>query len=155
MAIFLSKSVYVRFLAVFTIALCCVSVQAADPVYTRLFSNKALEGYDAVSYFKSGKPVKGAKEHKLEYNGAVWLFSSAENLLEFKSSPESFEPQYGGYCAWAVSEKNDFAPGDPEHWSIIDNKLYLNYNAKVKRDWISDSSGFIEKADRNWPDLIN
>lgn len=127
---------------------------AASPIYTKAFSNKALKGYDVVSYFTSDTPVKGLKEHSLKHKGATWLFSSAENLELFKATPQAYEPQYGGYCAWAVGAKNDLAPGNPKHWSMVDGKLYLNYNSDIKNEWLEDTSGFIGKADKNWPNLI-
>jgi len=127
---------------------------AADEVYTGIFSNKAVSGYDTVAYFTEGKPVKGDSKWQTEYKGADWLFSSQENLNKFKANPEAYAPQYGGYCAWAISEKNDFASADPDHWAIVDGKLYLNYDAEVKKWWDEDRSGHISAADKNWPTLI-
>lgn len=130
------------------------SVHAEDPVYTGIFSNKAVDGYDAVAYFTEGKPVKGSKKFKTEYMGADWYFSSQENLEKFTANPENFAPQYGGYCAWAIAEKNDFAPGDPEQWKIVNGKLYLNYNADIQQRWQKDIPGFIATGDKNWPLLV-
>jgi YHS domain-containing protein len=128
---------------------------ADDAIYTGIFSNKALDGYDTVAYFTENKPVKGSSDYQTEYKGADWYFSSNENLQAFLVSPEKYAPQYGGYCAWAVSAKNDFAPGDPDEWSLVDGKLYLNYNAKIKAKWEADRVNHITQADRNWPELIN
>lgn len=130
-------------------------VYAQDPIYTGFFSNKALNGYDTVAYFTDNKPIKGDEKYVTEYKGANWYFSSAEHLSMFKENPEKYAPQYGGYCAWAVAAKSDFASGDPNQWSLIDGKLYLNYNADVKADWDKDPQGFIKKGDQNWPKLIN
>ncbi|KGY14353.1 YHS domain protein [Vibrio tubiashii] len=127
---------------------------AADEIYTGIFSNKAVSGYDTVAYFTEGKPVKGDSKWQTEYKGADWLFSSQENLNKFKANPEAYAPQYGGYCAWAISEKNDFASSDPNQWAIVDGKLYLNYNADVKSWWDEDRAGHISAADKNWPSLI-
>jgi YHS domain-containing protein len=126
---------------------------ALDPVYTTLFSNKAIGGYDAVSYFTNGKPVAGSKQHSFEYQGATWLFATAENRKSFEAQPQKYAPQYGGYCAWAVAQGYD-APGDPEFWKIVDGKLYLNYNAKVQAQWDANVPGFIKSADENWPKLL-
>ncbi|MGF1815517.1 YHS domain-containing (seleno)protein, partial [Vibrio splendidus] len=60
----------------------------------------------------------------------------------------------GGYCAWAVSAKSDFAPGDPNQWTIVDNKLYLNYDQEIKQRWEQDRAQHIQKADTVWPQLI-
>ncbi|WP_299378956.1 YHS domain-containing (seleno)protein, partial [uncultured Kiloniella sp.] len=80
------------------------SFAAQDPVYTSFISSLAINGYDPVAYFKSGKPVEGSKDHTTEWMGATWYFSSKENLESFVATPEAFAPQYGGYCAWAVAQ---------------------------------------------------
>lgn len=126
---------------------------AADKVYTGTFSNKAVSGYDTVAYFTEGKPVKGSSEHKSEYNGATWHFSSAENKAKFDENPSKYAPQYGGYCAWAVSQGYT-ASGDPNQWAIHNGKLYLNYNADVKKKWDANRDGFIADANKNWPTLV-
>lgn len=136
------------------LSLMSFSVFAEDPIYTGFFSNKALDGYDTVAYFTDGKPIKGDKQWQTEYQGADWYFSSQENLNKFKADPQAYAPQYGGYCAWAVSAKNDFAPADPNQWAIVDGKLYLNYNAEIKAWWDDDRSGHITQADKNWPALL-
>lgn len=127
---------------------------AADEVSTGIFSNKAVSGYDTVAYFTQGKPIKGDSKWQTQYKGADWYFSSQANLDTFIADPEAYAPQYGGYCAWAVSAKNGFAPSDPNQWSIINGKLYLNYNAEVKALWDADRAGHISTADQNWPTLI-
>ncbi|MEZ9073779.1 YHS domain-containing (seleno)protein [Vibrio splendidus] len=129
-------------------------VFAADEIYTGFFSSKALDGYDTVAYFTSGEPVEGNKKFSTEYKGADWYFSSEKNLTLFVNNPEKYAPQYGGYCAWAVSEKSDFAPGDPNQWTIVDNKLYLNYDQEIKQRWEQDRAQHIQKADTVWPQLI-
>ena len=109
----------------------------------------AIEGVDPVAYFTERKPVKGSGKFSLKWKGATWRFSSAENLERFKASPEKYEPQYGGFCAYAVSEGYT-ASIDPEAWSIVDGKLYLNYSKSVKQLWSQDIPGRIRKGDRNW-----
>ncbi|ADZ89700.1 YHS domain-containing (seleno)protein [Marinomonas mediterranea] len=127
---------------------------AQSEIYTGYFSSKAVGGYDTVAYFTQGKPVKGSSDYKTEFKGANWYFASQANLDLFKQDPDKYAPQYGGYCAWAVSAKNDFAKGDPEHWSIVDGKLYLNYNQNIKDKWSQDIPGHIAQGDKNWPTLI-
>ncbi len=126
---------------------------AAEPIYTGTFSNSAVGGYDIVSYFTAGKPVKGDKKIKTEYKGADWYFSSQENLDLFKANPEKYEPQYGGYCAWAAAH-DTLAKGDPEQWHIIDGKLYLNYNKKINDQWFPRSQELIPVADKAFPKLL-
>ena len=126
---------------------------AIDPVYTGFFSDLALEGHDPVAYFTEGRPVEGAAQFETEWNGAKWRFSSAENLETFKADPEAYAPQYGGYCAWAVSQGKD-ASGDPQYWAIVDDKLYINYDRGIQQRWDADRAGFIQAADQKWPDLV-
>ncbi|MBF4256347.1 YHS domain-containing protein [Vibrio anguillarum] len=127
---------------------------AEDEIYTSFLSNKALSGYDTVAYFTEGEPVKGSSGFSTLYKNAQWYFSSKENLELFLNNPNQYAPQYGGYCAWAVSEKNDFAPGDPNQWAIVDGKLYLNYDKKIKTLWDANQAVHIQQADKNWPNLI-
>lgn len=126
---------------------------AVEPVYTSLFSNNAVGGHDVVAYFDDGRPVKGSKKHSTNWNGARWLFASAKNLAAFEAEPERYAPQYGGYCAWAVSQGYT-AKGNPDNWKIVDGKLYLNYDANVQKTWESDIPGFIRDANTNWPKLL-
>lgn len=128
-------------------------VIAADSVYTSWKDNVAVGGYDTVSFF-SGKPQKGKKEFTFDYAGAEWSFSTRGNLDLFKTNPEAFMPQYGGYCAWAVA-KNKLAKGSPKHWHVEDGKLYLNFNARIQRRWEKDIPGFVRQARENWPDILS
>lgn len=144
----------------FAIALAVIAIPAApaafadkDPVYTGNFSNVAVEGYDPVAYFTEGKPVKGDKDFTTEYQGAEWRFSSQANLDAFLADPEKYAPQYGGYCAWAVSQGYT-AKGDAKHWKIVDGKLYLNYNSSIQKKWEKDIPGFIQSADASWPTVL-
>lgn len=127
---------------------------AKDPVYTALFSSNAAGGYDVTAYFSENKAVEGSKKYSTEYNGARWLFASQENLDRFLADPEKYAPQYGGYCAWAAAQ-GQTAKGDPEHWSIHDGKLYLNYDAEIKQQWLSDKVNLISEADKHWPTLLD
>ncbi|MBW2244788.1 MAG: YHS domain-containing protein [Deltaproteobacteria bacterium] len=126
---------------------------ALDPVYTGRFSSLALGGYDPVAYFVDGRPVEGSDEHELSWNGATWRFSSAENQARFQADPEAHAPQYGGYCAWAVSQGKT-ASADPERWKIVGGKLYLNYNGAIQQRWEKDVPGFIAAADEYWPGIL-
>lgn len=129
------------------------AASAEAPVYTSTFSNVALAGYDTVSYFTAGKPVKGSAAHKVTYKGAEWRFSSAANLAKFKASPARFAPQYGGYCAWAVSQGYT-ASGDPTVWKIVGGKLYVNYNQEIGAKWSKNIPAFIASGNKNWPKIL-
>lgn len=122
----------------------------ASEIYTGLLSNTAVGGYDPVAYHTQGKPVQGSRSHTTEWKGATWRFVSAENRALFLADPERYAPQYGGHCAWAVSQGYT-AKGDPNHWRVVDGKLYLNYNAQVQSDWEKDIPGHIRNANGNWP----
>lgn len=130
------------------------AVHAAKPVYSGGRDRAAIRGYDPVSYFTQGKPVKGLKEFALEHNGAKWLFSSEGNLTLFKNNPDKYSPQYGGYCAYAVS-KGSTASIKPEFFTIHDNKLYLNYSKSVFKKWNKDKDDYIEDANQEWPGLVD
>jgi len=121
---------------------------------TKVYStdNGAIDGYDAVAFFTDSAAVKGDKAFTTEWNGASWCFASAENLDAFKSNPEKYAPQYGGYCAYGTADGH-LSPTQAETWTILDNKLYFNYNMKVKERWMQDQNGYIEKANKNWPEL--
>lgn len=125
----------------------------AESIYTKFFSDVAVSGYDTVAFFTENKPVKGDKKYKAEYMGAEWYFSSEKNKSMFEANPDKYRPQYGGHCAWAVAANNAKAPGNVEYWRIVDDKLYLNYNKDVQDKWIQDIPGFIEAANKNWPEL--
>jgi len=112
----------------------------------------AIDGYDAVAYFTEGMPVKGEVQFTYLWRGASWYFSSAANLEKFRAEPGKYAPQYGGYCAYGTAEGHK-APTQPDAWTIVAGKLYLNYNRDVKDIWSKDRSNFIKKADANWDDV--
>jgi YHS domain-containing protein len=112
----------------------------------------AIKGYDPVAYFVAGGPAEGSAEFEWEWQGATWRFTSAANQARFAADPVKYAPQYGGYCAWAVSN-NYTAPVDPEAWKIVAGKLYLNYNRDVQARWEKEMSQRIKQADAHWPEL--
>ena len=113
----------------------------------------ALRGYDAVAYFKEGAAAEGRAEFAHEWNGARWLFKSAENRGAFAREPEAYAPQYGGYCSYAIS-RGYTADGDPQAWKIVGGRLYLNYNVEVRRLWEQDEPDNIRKGEANWPQFL-
>lgn len=143
-------------LAAFIVSTALAAIPAAaadkDPVFTTR-GNLAIRGYDPVAYFTEGKAVKGDKDFTLGWRGADWRFASDENRGLFADDPEKYAPRYGGYCAWAVSN-NYTAPTDPDAFTIVGDKLYLNYNRKIMEQWLDDRDAHIESADRNWPAVL-
>lgn len=114
----------------------------------------AINGYDPVAYFTEAAPVQGDAAHAVDYKGATWHFANAENKAAFEADPAAYAPQYGGYCAYAVS-KGATAKTEPDAWTVHDGKLYLNYDISVRSIWQQDVPGNIAKADTNWPDVLN
>lgn len=130
------------------------TAQAADDlIYTGLFSNTAVSGYDAVSYHTEGAPVRGSREFRTQWQGAEWRFASQDNLDLFLADPNAYAPAYGGYCAWAIAQGYT-AKGDPEFWRIVDGILYLNFDRSVQERWENDIPGFIEAANANYPSVV-
>ncbi len=139
-------------------ALTLAAVAAAMPTWALDPVNKdrqglALHGYDPVAYFTDGVPTAGSPDHTYEWMGATWRFASAEHRDAFAAEPERYAPQYGGYCAYAVS-KGYTADVDPEAWRLVDGELYLNYSPKVQKLWQEDIPGRIASADAHWPKLL-
>ena len=125
---------------------------ALAPVWSN-WRGLAVAGYDPVAYFTDGKAVEGSSEFTTEWKGATWRFASAAHRDQFVAQPDKYAPQYGGYCAWAVSQ--DHTAGiDPQAWKIVDGKLYLNYDKDVQQKWQQDVPDNIRKADGNWPHLL-
>jgi YHS domain-containing protein len=137
-----------KFLVLYLIAFVLFSCQSkTNEVYST--EEGAIGGYDPVAYFREEKPVKGDKQFVADWNNAKWYFSSEENLTDFKTDPLKYAPQYGGYCAYGTAEGHK-APTQPDAWTIVDDKLYLNYDTDVKSVWMKDQTKLILKADSNW-----
>jgi YHS domain-containing protein len=113
----------------------------------------AIRGTDPVAYFTEGRPVQGNSNFSHQWMNATWHFASAENRDRFAANPEQYAPQYGGYCAFAVA--NNYAASTiPEAWSIVDGKLYLNFDLGVRDRWEGAIPDNIAKANQNWPNAL-
>jgi YHS domain-containing protein len=113
----------------------------------------AVSGYDPVTYFRQQKAIKGKKEFAVFHQGVTYYFSSAENKEEFKKDPSKYEPQYGGWCAYAMGKDGSKVEIDPATFKIIDGKLYLYYNKffnNTLKSWNRDEQNLKTKADVNW-----
>ena len=141
------------FIAAFALPVAAFAAKAPAPEISTAADRLAAGGYDVTAYFRHGKPMPGSSMHQLEYKGATWRFASGEALAAFKASPVAFAPQFGGYCAWAVSQ-GYLAPGDPAQWKIVDGKLYLNFNARAKELWEADQADAIVRGHANWPRVL-
>ena len=112
----------------------------------------AIRGYDPVAYFAEGAAVEGSKQFSCSWKGTEWHFKNQSNLDTFRANPEKYAPQFGGYCAYGASE-NHKSPTEPNAFTIVNDKLYLNYNMKVKEMWMKDTKGRIATAEKNWNTL--
>ena len=115
-----------------------------------------LQGYDAVSYFKSDTPQKGNAKFKTDYQGATYYFASDANKNEFLKKPEQYAPQYGGWCAYAVADSKSKVEIDPTSFLIQNGKLLVFYNGvwgNTRKKWSKDSTTFLKTADANWPEV--
>jgi YHS domain-containing protein len=109
----------------------------------------AIQGFDPVAYVTELTGSKGSTDFTSVYKGSVFHFKNAANRDAFTANPEKFAPQYHGYCAFGVS-RGYKAATSPDAFTVVDGKLYLNYNAEVKTMWAKDVPGFIGKADSQW-----
>lgn len=127
---------------------------ADSPVFFANDDGVAVSGYDPVAYFTEQKPTKGDPSISVKHENATYYFSSIANRDKFLAEPASYMPQYGGYCAYAASLGKK-APTDPNQWTVRDGKLYLNYDAKIQKQWLVDPAKFIQRADSLWEEIKN
>jgi YHS domain-containing protein len=140
-----------------------VSTFSQDPTGLRkkqfnLEKGIAINGYDAVAYYAQGKPVKGSKELAVMDDGITYYFSSVANKEEFKKNPSQYEPQYGGWCAYAMGTEGTKVDVDPETFKILNGKLYLFYNKffnNTLKSWNKNETLLRPKADSNWQKIYH
>ncbi len=129
---------------------------AQDRAHFNLDETLAIQGYDPVSYF-SGEAKEGSEDLAVTYQGATYYFSSERNRDAFIASPENYEPQYGGWCAYAIGANGEKVSVNPETFKILDGKLYLFYNAfltNTLKSWNKDETNLKAKADENWKGIV-
>jgi len=141
--------------ALFTIGTGTLMSQTSDRLkqFNLSGSHLAIEGYDPVSYFTMGKAMEGSKSFKVNNQGVTYYFTSKENRDLFNTNPAKYEPQYGGWCAYAMGAKGEKVEIDPETFKIVDGKLYLFYNKffnNTLKSWNKDEANLNKKADINW-----
>ncbi len=143
----MKRTIIIAVLALFTIV-------QAKAQKSEIFApgGKAIKGYDPVAFFKESKPVKGADSLSYSWKEATWLFSNRQNLKAFKADPDKYAPQYGGYCAYGLSQGHK-APTQTDTWTVVNDKLYFNYNSKTKELWTKDQPALIKTADEKWPEI--
>ncbi|MBL0182697.1 MAG: YHS domain-containing protein [Chitinophagaceae bacterium] len=153
-----------RSLFVFAVlSLITISANAQDAGALRkkhfnLDNGIAIQGYDPVAYFTENKAIKGKKDMAVYHQGVTYYFSSPGNKELFKANPSKYEPEYGGWCAYAMGEKGEKVSVDPETFKILNGKLYLFYNrffTNTLKDWNKNEASLKSKADVNWPKLFH
>ena len=134
------------------IALTMLAPAHAEDIFMKRSWSHAVGGYDVVAYHTQSEAVVGNDAYQTELHGVTWRFSSQANLDLFLANPDQYRPHYGGYCAWAMASGKK-AAGDPNVWHIYEGNLYLNVSPGIKRKWLKDIDGFIERADAQWAAL--
>jgi YHS domain-containing protein len=133
-----------------------IAVHAQTPQKTNVNVNSdhvALGGYDPVAYFEQQRPVKGSAAIAAQNNGATYWFSTLANKKRFVDSPSSYQPQYGGWCAYAMGAEGEKVEVNPETFKVLDGKLYLFYNKflhNTLETWNKNENELKTKADKNW-----
>lgn len=149
----------ILFTLIIALATMSISAQTASKRTAEFNLEKkvAIQGYDPVAYFKQGKALKGKKELIATYEGVIYQFSSVANKDLFVKNAASYEPQYGGWCAYAMGSSGEKVEINPETFKIIDGKLFLFYNAyfnNTLKSWNKDEASLKAKADANWKKII-
>ena len=114
----------------------------------------AIKGYDTVAYFTDSRAIKGKSEYAYNWNDASWYFSKPENRDLFAANPDRYAPQFRGHCAYGLA-KGMLVAADPEEWTIVDGKLYMNYDRSFRDSWRQDKAAMIKKAEENWAEKKN
>lgn len=131
--------------------------EARKKQYNLEASGLAIQGYDPVAYFTMSKAVEGKKEFSANYNGVTYRFASKQNQDEFARNPVRYEPQFGGWCAYAMGKKGEKVSIDPATFKVLDGKLYLFYNKyfnNTLKSWNQDEARLKTQADRNWMKFV-
>ena len=153
----MKKSLLILFVLLFSTTVFSQSISKRVTDFN-LEKKVAIQGYDPVAYFVQKKAVKGKSTLASTYDGVVYHFSSQTNKDLFLKNPSSYEPQYGGWCAFAMGDYGEKVEINPETFKIIDGKLYLFYNAffnNTLKSWNKDETNLKKKADANWKKIYN
>lgn len=145
-------------IAVALIQWSAVAQTAKRAAHFNLENKVAIQGYDPVAYFKQGRAVKGRKEFAGSHQGVVYYFANTADKEAFAKNPSAYEPQYGGWCAYAMGSKGEKIEINPETFKITDGKLFLFYNAyfnNTLKSWDKDEASLKKKADTNWKQTFN
>lgn len=134
------------------IQLLLVFVTTSLSAQTHVKEGIALQGYDPVAYFIDGKAINGTDSIRATYGTATYCFASDAHKEIFLKNPAQYEPQFGGFCAYGMS-KGYKAPVDPKAFTIVHDKLYLNYSLEVRDEWQKEREIRIQRAEQHWEKL--
>jgi len=146
----MSKLLLVSLLSLLTFA---ATALAAEPLVNVDKNGVGIKGHDPVAYFLEAKAVKGSADYPSTYEGVTYHFASAGNKAAFDAEPAKYAPQFGGFCAWAVSNGYT-AKINPDAFQIVDGRLLLQYNKRIRNKFAEDTAGNLAKADENWPGIV-
>jgi YHS domain-containing protein len=140
--------------------LLCASVYGQPALRSKHFNLEkgvAIQGYDAVAYFAQNKAVRGNGKFAANSESVIYYFSSAANKALFEKDPQKYEPQYGGWCAYAMGATGEKVEVDPETFKISNGKLYLFYNRFFNNTlpkWNNEEGTLKTKAEKNWANIF-
>ncbi|MGH8549252.1 MAG: YHS domain-containing (seleno)protein [Methylococcales bacterium] len=129
------------------------AVKQTGGEYNTLYAGLGAKGYDVVSYFTDRKPKQGSDRYTAEFGGVKWQFTSEEHRDLFAADPQKYAPQYGGFCSWGVSQGKLFDVDPVNGWTVVNGKLYLNFNADLNATFAKETEGYVAKANQHWPEL--
>ncbi|MEM7607905.1 MAG: YHS domain-containing (seleno)protein [Myxococcota bacterium] len=135
----------------FLFALACTS-QASAQRWNRNGGEAVAGGYDVVAYQTEGRARRGRASISYRYEGGTFWFATEENRDAFAAAPARYVPAYGGFCAYAMADGRRVRI-DPEAFSVVGGRLYLNYSPSVKRQWLEDRDDYIDSANEHWQRL--
>jgi len=152
------KTIITLFLLCFTAFTAMADTATQRQKHYNLKNHLGIQGYDPVSYF-SGNPQKGNSAHAQTVKGVTYHFVSAANASKFKSNPAKYEPQFGGWCAYAFAEKAGKVKINPKSYKIISGKLYLFYRSapwgNTLKKWNKNSDAAqIKVASSEWSKFV-
>jgi YHS domain-containing protein len=146
------KRKLVAFVIMIVTVVPCAAQTTLRTAHFNMEKGVAIEGYDAVAYF-TGTAIEGKEDLSFKHEGVTYYFSSAANRDLFAKNPASYEPQYGGWCAYAMGASGEKVEVDPETFKVVDGKLFLFYNSLFNNTlpkWNNAEAQLKSKADSNW-----
>jgi hypothetical protein len=136
--------------AAFLLQATCLPASADSAQTTTATDHVAIQGYDVVSYFTDGKPVKGSTDISLPFDDSKWQFANSSHKEMFAADPDRYMPQYGGMCAGGMA-LGVSVPANPDNWVIVDGKLYMVAGGKPDlEEWKAHAEENIKAADKIW-----